>query len=164
MYVRAVTDDTVHCMRAYLQYLYGKYWRKVSRFPFPDYNGIEMSIHDACPTRTEERVHDGIRKLLERMNIKVVETKNTRTKANCCGDDFYPKLPVPEVKKLMKKRADEMPCDDVVVYCVSCVKSMYIGGKKPRYIVDLLFGEDTTVGTYEPEEWHKELQEFIDVH
>lgn len=133
-----------------------------SVFPFPDYHGMEMSIHDACPTRTEERVHNAIRKLLKRMNIKVVEPKNTRTNSICCGDSFYGTLPVDDIKEKMKSRANEMPCDNVVVYCVSCIKSIYIGGKKPRYIVDLLFGEETKPGTFEPDKWHNELQIFID--
>lgn len=133
-------------------------------FPFPDYQGMEMSIHDACPTRTEERVHKAIRKLLERMNIKVVEPKNTRTHAICCGDSFYGSLPIKKVKEQMKKRSDEMPCENVVVYCVSCIKAMHIGGKKSRYMIDLLFGEDTEIGTFEPDEWHNELEEFINEH
>ena len=135
-----------------------------SVFPFPDYHGMGMSIHDACPTRTEERVHNAIRKLLKRMNIKVVEPKNTRTNSICCGDSFYGTLPVDDIKEKMKSRANEMPCDNVVVYCVSCIKSIYIGGKKPRYIVDLLFGEETKPGTFEPDKWHNELQIFIDKH
>lgn len=133
-------------------------------FLFPDYKGMEMSIHDACPTRTEERVHIAIRKLLERMNIKIIEPKNTRTKAVCCGDNFYGVLPVEQVKEKMKERSREMQCTNVVVYCVSCIKAMHIGGKKPRYIVDLLFGEDTDFGTFEPDEWHNEIQKFIDEH
>lgn len=133
-------------------------------FPFPDYNGMEMSIHDACPTRTEERVHSSIRKLLQRMNINLIEPKNTRTQATCCGDSYYGIMPEEQIGKQMKKRSQEMPCDDVVVYCVSCIKAMYIGGKKPRYLVDLLFGETTGIGTFEPEAWHKELQKFIDTH
>lgn len=133
-------------------------------FPFPDYKGMEMSIHDACPTRTEERVHSAIRKLLERMNIKLIEPSNTRTKATCCGDSFYGTLPIEKVKEQMKKRSNEMPCADVVVYCVSCIKAMYIGGKKPRYMIDLLFGEETGIGTFEPDEWHNQLQKFIDEH
>lgn len=133
-------------------------------FPFPDYDGMEMAIHDACPTRTEARVHAAIRKLLERMNIKVIEPANTRSKATCCGDSFYDTLPVELVKKQMKKRADEMPCNHVVVYCVSCIKAMFIGGKQPRYIVDLLFGEETHAGTLDPDAWHDELQRFIDEH
>ena len=133
-------------------------------FPFPDYEGVEMTIHDACPTRTEERIHSAIRKLLEKMNIKIIEPQNTRTKAVCCGDSFYNTLPLEQVKKQMKRRSDEMPCDNVVVYCVSCIKAMYIGGKKPRYIIDLLYGEATEVGTFEPDAWHDELQKFIDTH
>ncbi|MDP4161455.1 MAG: (Fe-S)-binding protein [Bacillota bacterium] len=133
-------------------------------FPFPDYKGIEMSIHDACPTRTEERIHLAIRKLLEKMNIKIIEPRNTRSKAVCCGDSLYGVLPVEQVKEQMKRRADEMPCDNVVVYCVSCIKAMHIGGKKPRYIIDLLYGEATGIGIYEPEAWHGQLQYFIDTH
>lgn len=133
-------------------------------FPFPNYKDIEMSIHDACPTRTEERVHIAIRKILERMNITVIEPKNTQKKAVCCGDSYYGVLSVEQVKEQMKKRSKEMPCDNVVVYCVSCIKAMHIGGKKPRYIVDLLFGENTQIGTHEPDAWHNELQDFIDTH
>lgn len=133
-------------------------------FPFPNYNGMEVTIQDACPTRTEERVHNAIRKLLERMNIKIIEPKNTRTNATCCGDSFYGILPIENVKEQMKRRSNEMPCDNVVVYCVSCIKAIHIGGKKPRYIVDLLFGEDTEIGTFEPDVWHNELQKFIDEH
>ena len=133
-------------------------------FPFPDYKGMEMSIHDACPTRTEERVHNAIRKLAEKMNIKLIEPENTRTRSVCCGDSFYGILPVEQVREHMKKRSQEMSCDNVVVYCVSCIKAMHIGGKKPRYIVDLLFGEDTEISTFEPDAWHNELQKFIDKH
>lgn len=133
-------------------------------FPFPDYGGAEMAILDACPTRTEARVHDAIRALLARMNITVREPARTRTRGACCGDSFYGTLPVAQVKEQMRRRASEMPCPDVVVYCVSCCKAMHIGGRRPRYIVDLLFGESTGIGTFEPDAWHAELQEFIDAH
>ena len=105
-----------------------------------------------------------MRVILGRMRIKVVEPKNTRASGTCCGDRFYGVLPVEKVKEQMAKRAAEMPAEDVAVYCVSCVKAMHIGGKKPRYIVDLLFGEETGIETYEPDAWHKELQEYIDEH
>lgn len=132
------------------------------KFPFPDYGGIQMTVHDACPTRTEVRVHNAVRKLLEKMNIAVVESKESRTKAICCGDSYHGVLSTEEVKKQMKKRASGMACDDVVVYCVSCIKSMHIGGRKPRYIVDLLFGESTEIGVFEPDVWHAELNKFIE--
>jgi Fe-S oxidoreductase len=133
-------------------------------FAFPDFGGLEMSILDACPTRTEARVHDAVRALLARMNIKIIEPKNTRANGTCCGDSFYSVLPVEKVKKQMAKRAGEMPREFVAVYCVSCVKAMHIGGKRPRYLVDLLFGEETEIGTFEPDAWHGELNEYIDGH
>jgi len=123
-----------------------------------------MSILDACPTRDQERVHIAIRTILERMNIIIEEPKNTRTKSTCCGDSFHGSVSTEKLKELMKKRSSEMPVEDVVVYCISCIKSVYIGGKKPRYLIDLLFSEETVPGNYEPDEWHAELNNYIERH
>jgi hypothetical protein len=57
-----------------------------------------------------------------------------------------------------------MPVEDVVVYCVSCTKSVFIGGKTPHYMIDLLFGEKTFRKTIEPDQWHKELDDYIQNH
>lgn len=133
-------------------------------FDFPNYKGVKMTIHDACPTRKKDAVHDAIRNIIKKMNIDLVEPEKTKRKAVCCGDSFYGILPVDKVKEQMTKRADSMPCEDVAVYCVSCVKAMHIGGKRPRYLVDLLFGEQTQIGVFEPKEWHDELDKFINCH
>lgn len=135
-----------------------------TNFPFPEYDGALMTVLDACPTREQARVQEAIRTLLSRMNISVVEPERTRTRGTCCGDTFYGSLPVGEVKQRMRTRAAEMPVEDVVVYCVSCSKAMHIGGKQPRYIVDLLFAEETAPGTFEPDEWHAEIDTFIASH
>jgi Fe-S oxidoreductase len=133
-------------------------------FPFPDYHGLKVSVHDACPVREKPQVHQAVRNLLKKMNIEVIETKNHGTRSICCGDDFYPKLPIEKIHQKMKERAESMPCNEVCVYCVSCIKSMYIGGRKPRYLVDLLMGETTEPKIYDTKEWHEQLQEYIDQH
>jgi Fe-S oxidoreductase len=133
-------------------------------FSFPDYKGREMSIIDACPTRDQSRIHNAVRILINKMNIKLVEPRNTRNHSICCGDTFYGVLSPDVVKKQMKKRTDSMPKEDVIVYCVSCSKSVFIGGKKPFYLIDLLFGEETISGTLEPDEWHNELDKYIADH
>ncbi|MFA5816869.1 MAG: hypothetical protein WC865_14755 [Bacteroidales bacterium] len=133
-------------------------------FPLPDYGGRVMTILDACPTREKVVVHQAIRTLLGKMDITIIEPDKTGTRSTCCGDSFYGVIPVGEVKKQMRKRTSEMPHQDVAVYCISCIKSVYIGGKSPHYLIDLLFGEETLPGTYEPDEWHKELDEYISVH
>ena len=57
-----------------------------------------------------------------------------------------------------------MPCEDVVVYCVSYIKEMKIGSKMPHHLVDLLLNEPT-----EPQEldlvlYHDEVDEYIKCH
>jgi len=130
-------------------------------FQFPDYQGRNMTILDACPTRERTAVHDSIRILIHRMNINLIEPAKTRTRGTCCGDSFYGVLPVQDVKVQMTRRASDMPCEEVVVYCVSCVKAMAIGGKHPRYLLDLLFGEATDPGITDPDEWHSQLDHYI---
>jgi hypothetical protein len=133
-------------------------------FRFPDYKGKPMTIIDACPTRDQDRIHNAIRKLLEKMNITLTEPKSTRTKGICCGDSFYGVIPTEDVKIQMSKRASEMPEEDVVVYCISCTKAMFIGRKKPHYMIDLLFGEETIPKELDLDKWHKDLDDYIEKH
>ncbi len=133
-------------------------------FPYPQYHGAKMSVHDACPIREKPQVHSAVRSLLSKMDIEVVETEHHGARSVCCGDDFYPALPLERVHEKMKSRANAMPCEDVAVYCVSCIKSMFIGGKTPRHMMDLLFHETTTPDIYDTAEWHVQLQSYIDTH
>lgn len=133
-------------------------------FDFPDHSGLKVSIHDACPIRTKPQVHEAIRVLLNKMNIEVIENEHTKDKSICCGDSYYPEVDLDTIHNSMKQRAQSMPCDDVVVYCVSCIKAMYIGGKRPRYILDLLFNEDTEIQVYDTKEWHDQINAFIATH
>jgi Fe-S oxidoreductase len=133
-------------------------------FQYPDYKGLKLSVHDACPVRENPQVHKAVRNLLKKMNIDVVETKFFGTKSICCGDVFYPTLPVEKVHEKMKERADSMPCNDVCVYCISCIKAIHIGGKKPRHLIDLLLSEATEPQIYDTIQWHQQLQEYIDKH
>ncbi len=133
-------------------------------FSYPNYKGLKMSVHDACPVREKPQVHQAVRNILAKMNISVVETEFHGTRSICCGDDFYPHLPIEQVHQQMKKRAESMPCDEVCVYCVSCIKSMYIGGKSPRHLIDLIMEESTSPQIYDTVQWHKQLQDYIDEH
>lgn len=133
-------------------------------FAFPNYKAGKMTIIDACPTRNQDRIHIAVRTLAEKMNISVVEPEKTRQKGTCCGDTFYGKIPAEKVKLQMQDKAGQMPLDDIIVYCVSCAKSMFVGERSPKYLVDLLFAEETIRGTYETDQWHREVDEFVDAH
>lgn len=131
---------------------------------FPDYGGMQMSVLDPCPVRSEARVHDAVRSLLTKMNIEIVEARNIRDKSICCGDTMWGKVGTARVLKKMKQRTNQMPADNVAVYCVSCIKSIANGGKTPRHLVDLLFGEETAVGSCDPDTWHGELEAYVAEH
>jgi Fe-S oxidoreductase len=131
---------------------------------YPDYKGRRMSIIDACPTREEDRVQNSIRALLSKMNIRLVEPKNTRRESTCCGDVYYGSMPTAKVKELMTEKALEMPVNDIVVHCVSCIMAVFNGGKNPQYLADLLFNEETIPKSFDLDEWHKELADYIAKH
>lgn len=133
-------------------------------FPFPDYQNRSLTIIDACPTRDQERVHSSIRKILLKMNINLIEPENTKSKSTCCGDSFFGVIPTEKVRDQMVKKASEMPLNDVVVYCVSCTKAMFVGGINPHYIIDLLYAEETVPEIFEPDKWHEELSSYIEKH
>jgi hypothetical protein len=133
-------------------------------FAFPDYSGATMTIQDACPVRDRPAVHQAVRSLLRKMNITLQEPRLHSENTVCCGDDLYPGLPIEKIHEFMHNRATDMPCHDVVVYCVSCIKAMHIGGKQPRYLVDLLFNEITEPREYHTAEWHQQLDDYITKH
>lgn len=159
------------CQKRFLE-LYPKsssrsFWEVLDEdpsFPFPDYHGVSMSVQDACPTKNNTSVHRAVRSLLSKMNITVVEDAQNGLSSVCCGDSLYPSQPIHSVNARMRERAQGMPCDDIVVYCVSCIKSVHIGGKQPQFLLSLLFGEKTQPGVYETEAWHKQLEQYQAAH
>ena len=133
---------------------------KSKTFPFPDYQGARMSIQDTCSGRTDDLYLNAIRKLLKRMNITIVEAEKSGIKGKCCGQVLYGKSPLEKVEAFMKKRALEMPEEDVVVYCASCIQGISLGKKRARFIIDLLFNEPTTADPFGIVSWNNRLSDF----
>ena len=117
-------------------------------FPFPDYQGERMSIHDSCHARqrNSSEMQDSERLLCRKMNIELVEPENTRDEAGCCGGSAADY----ETRKAMAmRRAAEFSEKNVVVYCTGCTRSFSITDVAPRHLLDLLF-EEATEGLYPP--------------
>lgn len=119
----------------------------------PDYTGLEVSIQDSCKFRNKPEVHDAIRSILTKMGVKVTEAENCRENSVCCGNSLYRKIPDEEFNEEIEKRAQKMPCDDVVTYCIGCTRTVMQGGKTPRYLYDLITG-------CEPEPIEKDIRAF----
>lgn len=143
------------------------YWEildTISYLKLPDYSGLTVSVHDSCSFRQKPQVHAAIRSILRKMNIEIIESRFSGTKSICCGDNFYGHIPSEEVAKQQKKRADQMPCSDVVVTCIGCVRSMTVGGKKAHYLADLIVGRETEPMNNALEEYHSDLENYIEAH
>ena len=136
----------------------------IPALPLPTYDGMQLSVHDSCSFRKKPQVHAAVRSLLDKMHIEVVESPFSGTKSICCGDNFYGHIPLEEVHAFQKKRASQMPCQDVAVYCISCIKSMHIGGKTPHHMLDLVMGEETEVQETRLDVYHDEIDCYIEEH
>ena len=117
-------------------------------FPFPDYRGARMSIHDACRARgrSSKEMQLSARQLCRRMNIELVEPEATRDGAECCGGsagDYETR------RRMAISRARAFSEADVVVYCTGCARSFSLTDTAPRHLLDLLF-EERTEGLYPP--------------
>lgn len=98
------------------------------------------------------------------MNIKIIESKFCCSKSVCCGDDLYGKVPNKQVIEAHKKRADQFPSNNVVVYCIGCIRAITEGGKSALYLPDLIFNEQTKPMTVSLDDYHLELDKYIGTH
>lgn len=136
----------------------------IDHFPLPSHEGLTVSVHDPCSYRPKPQVHGSVRSLLKKMDVEIIEAPCSGTRSICCGDNFYPRLSIERVTELQQKRAAQMPCEQVAVYCVSCINSMIIGSKKPRHLVDLVLNEETEPNEVRIDAYHDLLDIYIEEH
>jgi len=136
----------------------------IESLELPDHTGLTLSVHDSCSFRHKPQVHEAVRSLLCKMNISIIESEFCKTSSICCGDNLYPHVSIEEVTAFQKKRAAQMPCEDVAVYCVSCINSMAVGKKIPHHMVDLVLNEKTEPMETRIDLYHDALHKYIDAH
>ncbi len=136
----------------------------IENLSLPNHDGLTVSVHDPCSFRPKPQVHSAVRNILLKMGIEIIDSKFSGTKSICCGDNFYPQLKIETITELQKKRAAQMPCQNVAVYCVSCIKSMFIGGKTPYYLIDLIINQETEPRETRIDVYHEALNQYIDEH
>ena len=130
----------------------------------PDHSGLTVSVHDSCGYRHKPQVHAAIRSLLRKMNVTILETEFSGTRSVCCGDNFYGYVPNEQVEARIRERADQFPCDNVVVTCIGCVRAMTACGKQPLSLPDLLLGRISEPMPDTLDEYHGRLTDYIDAH
>ena len=51
----------------------------------------------------------------------------------------------------------QLPCENVLTYCLTCMKMLFLGGKRPVFLLDLIMGEQTKPGSLDIKAWHRAL-------
>lgn len=119
-------------------------WRVLlhTDFPFPDYHGKQMTIHDACHARgrNASEMQESVRKLCAKMNISLIEPALTRDETPCCGGCAKS---IETRKQMACSRCESLPLDDVVLYCTGCVRSFSVTKATPHHLLDLIYHEPT---------------------
>lgn len=139
-------------------------WEVLDGLPdlnLPRYDGMTVSVHDSCGYRHKPQVHRAVRSLLGKMNIKIEEARFSGTESVCCGDNCYGLVPNERVEERIRQRAGQFPCQNVVVYCIGCVRALYAGERVPLYLPDLLLNRGTEPMPDGVDEYHSKLEEFI---
>ena len=103
----------------------------------------EFTIHDPCPTRNVDVIHESVRDIIYQLGLKTENMKYNRGKTLCCGSGGMVSVTQSHIAKAhMERRANEASTDYIITYCQECVESMRRGGKKSSHILDLLFNEE----------------------
>lgn len=136
----------------------------IPQLPLPNHSGRTLSVHDSCSYRERPSEQQALRNILRKMQIQIVESAASGAQAVCCGDSAYGKVPLETLHALQRKRANQMPCTCVAVQCVTCIKSMAIGGKTPCYVPELVCNCSTLPGNLDMVAYHDALQVYIDCH
>lgn len=131
-------------------------------FPFPDYNGMKVTIQDCWRSRDRRGEQDAARSLLSKMHIDYIEAEENHQNTQFCGNSLYrpqparnPKLApkhyvegavgkfIPhtpeEQKTIMTEYCRQFRTKTVVCYCHYCIEGLQDGGVDGRHIATLLF-------------------------
>ncbi|MFZ5568945.1 MAG: (Fe-S)-binding protein [Thermodesulfobacteriota bacterium] len=80
-----------------------------------------VTIHDPCPLRREDDVHNAVRDLAGRMGFSLRESKHKRDRTLCCGEGgsvgFVRGDLADEWRRRRRQEAEELP---VLTYCAGC--------------------------------------------
>lgn len=102
-----------------------------------------FTIHDPCPTRDIDVIHESVRSIISQLGLNTKEMKYNRGQTLCCGSGGMVSVTQKDVANShTRRRANEASTNYIITYCRECVESMKSGGKESFHILDFLFSED----------------------
>lgn len=142
-----------------------QFLNKDDHFPWPDYHGEEITLQDCWRAKGKHDLHDAVRRILTKMNMRVVELEECRDESRFCGvfrynpmreeniriaphyfvDQMEECLEIHTPKEqqiLMEENSKRYHTNRVAVYCNSCLRGLEQGGVKGIHVMDLMFPEN----------------------
>jgi glutamate synthase (NADPH) small chain len=97
-----------------------------------------VAIHDACTTRHDTDVQDGVRHLLKKLGVQTIELEGNRDFTTCCGYGGLMSLANPGItQKVINRRIHESDAD-YLTYCAMCRDNFARKGKRTFHLLDLI--------------------------
>lgn len=104
---------------------------------------VKFTLHDPCPTRYEDNVHDAVRKIIKKIGITIDEFEFSKRQTVCCGAGAMVGVTNNKLATVhMSKRARGASSDHILTYCQTCAESLSIGEKNAVHLLDLMFNEE----------------------
>jgi len=149
-----VTNIIVACPNCHRIFkTYGKEFHVQTAYEVMEQTGLndsstlegEVTIHDPCPVRFENKVHDAVRILLQKIGLEIKDTRHSKTKTLCCGEGGSVGCMAPELaNNWTNKRVKEAGNKKIVSYCAGCVN--FLSKKTDSFhLLDLVFDPENTL-------------------
>jgi NADPH-dependent glutamate synthase beta subunit-like oxidoreductase len=120
-------------------------WEVFDALGLPEGPRIEpfaVAVHDPCTSRHEERIHESVRNILQKLGYDIHELPLSRGQTECCGFGGLMYFANRELaEKVIKRRISESP-HQFLAYCAMCRDHFSSEGKPTWHLLDLIFGRE----------------------
>ena len=105
-----------------------------------DYFAGEWVVFDPCSSRNFPQMQDAVRDLSRKLGAELIEIRDSKKEARCCGmgGHIYPSNP--EVFRKMLNASVNSSDLPYISYCTNCRNLFLSAGKNTRHILDGVFG------------------------
>ena len=112
-------------------------------YPNPSLYKHTVSIHDSCAVRFNTTIHVSVRRLLEKVGMRLVETRNSGPLTLCCGEGGGAGHLQPDLAKQWARiRREQSGGRHLLTYCAGCA-GMLSKVTSVSHVLDYVHTSDT---------------------
>lgn len=116
-----------------------------NRFAETKLNAI---IHDPCPTRTEDKIHEAVREILNQLGISYDEMSYNKHRTLCCGMGGMVSLTSKKIfEKHRDRRRQEAGSKTIITYCMECAETLQSENLDSIHLLELIFTDVDDIKT-----------------